>query len=418
MRLAFLAAVLLAAATTLWLLHRESPEHPGELDTGAVDTGDSIRDAGVPLRPSPQHKPATPRADPTTTPSEGERSRDRVGSGTESATIRVLDHEGAPVVGAQVIAILRKPPGEARPIGAMAHSTETGHATLKGLPKGEIEELLVMPPANRLDLARHTLPSWVGEDTVAKLPQGYTLMCVVRDHAGAPLPRATISMSDRRGGATGYAVDAEGRHSFKHLPAGSYEVRARLGTKTTGPVHAEAGGPEVVLEIDNRGSATIRIEGWKRGAFEPRGRLTPDPRKGPSHIYMDVGTSDGTITVHGANPDAVYTLWLGARDGQEVVYETDLRIDGRELVVRPQRALTISGRLIAPPDSRITAINVNDAGVHVKGTWVEAETYEVRGLPEGTWNVSARGRCPEGRLSADIRVQAGDTADLELKLKR
>ena len=130
---------------------------------------------------------------------------------------------------------------------------------------------------------------------------------------------------------------------------------------------------------------------------------------------MSVRPEKGLITIKGANPDSIYSLWLGARKGKSVVYETRLRIDGREIVVRPQPAFNISGRLIAPPDSKITSISVTHAGVFLKGKWVGAESYEVRGLPEGTWTVSARGRYPGGRLYGYVQARAGDTADLELR---
>ncbi len=425
MRLAIVAVLLVAGVAAVWLLGLDAPQQHGRSGYAAETT---VEEGGVadPQQPvlavrAPSESGVDPDPDepspPLPSPTRS-HPRDRAGSGQGSARIRILDGAGRPVFGARVIVILKRVPPQARAPGPLAHTDETGHSLLRGLEEGQIEKLLVMPPKGREDLARHTLPAWAGEDAVVTFPQGHTLSCVVHDHDGKPIPGASVMIRDPEFGDTGQLADASGRYRFIQLPEGSYEVRAQLGTKGTGLIRARAGGPEMVLKIDNRGRATIRIEGWRPGAFAARGRLSPDPLKGPNHVYLDIGTSDGTIVVQGANPDSVYTLWLGTRDGREVVYEQDLRIEGREIVVNPKPALNISGRLIAPPGAKVTAINVSNAGVFLKGKWVGTETYEVRGLPGGTWTIGAMGQCPDGRLSGYVQARAGGTADIELKLSR
>ncbi len=338
-----------------------------------------------------------------------------------SATITVLDWQDRPVGGAEVRAEAvadpagaGPPPLAARAPMARSATDADGRARLTGLEDGREYSLHVEAPAGRRDLAPMTETDWRPGDLILHLGRLYGIRGFVRDADGRPVGGATVHIF----GATWFyrfvETDPRGAFAFMDLGKGLYQVWVEVGAACaaetgTDDLSVEAGTEDLVIALPRFRDLLVRVVGCPAGehyvSLRPRG--TARDRSAP------IG-ADGTAPFKGVSPDTIYHLWVAPTDSGLCVYVPAVRGDAVEVVVRLAPGKSITGRLTLsealPDEWTEPAVRVYGPGFSVDGEVREDLTYEVRGIPEGEWEVCAWA----GSQSGTARARAGETADITL----
>ena len=106
-----------------------------------------------------------------------------------------------------------------------------------------------------------------------------------------------------------------------------------------------------------------------------------------------------------------------------------MRVSEEEIVVRPKRGGTIRGRVRTPDDVVLDSLSLWPFGA-VGGVFIEEEplagsfrwtsdvenkTFEVVGVPPGTWSVWVWGDQGEKHYEGDVEAAPGDEVVVDLR---
>jgi hypothetical protein len=116
---------------------------------------------------------------------------------------------------------------------------------------------------------------------------------------------------------------------------------------------------------------------------------------------------DGRVAFHRLDADTTYTLTVMGWDTEYYVLETGLRPGEGEITVEARRGVKITGRAVLPAGAKAVRISV-EVDVHGMSFGAEVSqqdgSFTLRGVPPGTWPVSARafvgGRTYVGKTTA------------------
>lgn len=334
-------------------------------------------------------------------------------------TVTVLDEEGKPVPRASV----RAAPLGTRSWRAGAEETtdQEGEARLAGLDGSLVHRLRVDLWERRGAFLPWSREDWRPADTTVRLERGQNrnraVSGWVRDTTGQPIEGALVCPCDDEQCFSPETTHADGTFTVEDLGAGDVTLEATVPGLLSGD---EGGtrvqpGSRVVLVVDLGLELVVRIADWQPDApawanlWGLRGEATV---QASARI-----AADGTARFRGLAPGGTYSLWVPpTKDGRSLL-RTDVRASSSPLHVALLPGKSIRGRLTLPEGARPAGVtaSLHDGHLTVSGT-VEADgTYEIAGLPEGTWTVRARARKGDAALSAEAEVPAGGTADLVLR---
>lgn len=286
---------------------------------------------------------------------------------------------------------------------------------------------------------------------------------------GQPLANATVRIHavgvTRSGVARTATTDEEGNFVFELMPPASYRFEVtgrdyvtppeaepprtyRLGEHATlnlvkggiiaGRVTNALGEPVVAIEV-----TAIRLRDAQGQRVEPVlwpiSRLTDD--RGQYRLY---GLLPGTYVVGANELTRAYAPSNGYEGETPIFYPAETRVTATELTVRPgeelsgidiryrsERGRTLSGKLTGALNGNAdefgmftVQLNLLPLGVTVAETFVNLERakgFSLYGLPEGEYEISARGTgsTGPGALSKPKRVslRGADVSGLELLLE-
>jgi hypothetical protein len=252
---------------------------------------------------------------------------------------------------------------------------------------------------------------------------------VVRDAQGKPVAEARLQRK-RDGSWSGERLDADGTFRIRGLEAGPVTLRAtgpgrRRDEKDATEVTVPAGTENVVLVVDAGLTLTVRIanasertsgrirvtllrwekERWERQESESADRDRP-----------------GQVTFLGLRTGERYAVAIAPEGDDLFAFQGD--VQPGEVTVRLERGRTIRGRLTLPDGGTRAYVGAtNDVGLRVTGTVQEDGAYEIRGVPDGRWTVSATCRVegtpgqPSRNYRAEGQTDAGGTLDLTLQAR-
>ena len=353
-----------------------------------------------------------------------------------SVAITVLDPEGEPVAGAYVGAVT---PAEwhetfnGRPIvvqgedvAGHARTDVSGVARLAGLPPTMIYRLQVTPPDGlrgepRGDLLRASIEEWRPKDETVRLGRDRPIRGVVRDDAGNAVAGAKVAWEDPKRPQRWTVVKTDDRGEFvlRELPDREVRVCAEMegnpfGHRDGTAVGVRPGATDVVLRVDRGVDLAVKVENWPADAGRIEATLVSEGNLvSPIEATVD---RDGTLTVRGVRPGTAYTLWIPpVGDGLSLLVE-HLKPTIEPIAVRLVPGKTIRGRLRLPPGARDAAVWAERLMLTsaARGEVDEDGRFEIRGLPDGDWEVKAQARRGGKTWAGSARARAGGTVDVEL----
>lgn len=284
---------------------------------------------------------------------------------------QVVDAEGKPVEGAQVMVSGVQPPAPAQTdaTGAFRFSRATGglqHLTVSHPDLGWIEkEIQIERSPARLDV---------------RMPRASLVQGKLADRDGSPVADATMSVDFH-----GVEVDSEGRFRFS-VPAGEHEVMAdaRDWVPLKKTITATGGPIELNLELSRPATVFGRVTGLLPGE---RGLVKLEEEG-------DMGTlpnDDGSFQINMVAP-GTWTLAASDANGRTVKRRVQVE-EGREVTV---------GDLPFPPLPEVRGRVLDPEGVavrYVRLSFLQGErkvyaSTDMKGrfkvhLLDGTWTVKA-----------------------------
>jgi uncharacterized GH25 family protein len=353
------------------------------------------------------------------------------------AVIRVLDEAGKPVAGAHVSAspVERETSdsGERfrrsdRDVGG--DTDGQGVCRLVGLDGDTVYSLRAGGPADREDVKDQRLDEWRPHDTTFRLERVFSVHGVVRDLEGRPVGDAYVSYQAGEHSGGGTPTDAEGRFVLRDLPAGEVALWAALKgndasvpsapgeTPTPGAsprVTVAAGTRDAVLTLDVGLEISVAIENAETAWGSANLREEGSDRRPLTEYY-----SQGRCRFRGLRREATYSLWISVDAIGRSHYSAGLRAPAK-LSVRLVEGKTIRGRLTSIQGLNGLSVTATDLAraITVAGRVEEDGAFEIRGLPEGAYAVTASGSTqdPAGTLWTGTAkdVVAGSSATIELR---
>ena len=390
-----------------------------------------LRDLGegpyeIHVKAPPQFGPVPPQ-----TASSGARNvRFELLAGA-AAYVTVLDYEGRPVAGARLGVSLEQEVAEAAGLQARSWgfaAKADGVAHVSGLAAGVAYHLSVQPPEGRDDLQPSETGDWAPEDVTVRLARAYVIQGVVHDLTGKPVAEAQVQYGreDDPGRWSGARTADDGTFQLARLERGRYRVRAQVGAgsmptprapgaQEEGWVVVEAGTRDLVLKVDPGATLRIRIQPWT-GDERGQGIALREQRDGGASYAYDQVEGDGVAVFRGCSPDRRYDVFVGGLPNGQYVLGRDLQATGQELVLAPQTGGTIRGRLRLPPggDVKRVSVGVRILGLHHGGQVADDGSFEIEGVPPGTWTVVGGAQRGAAWLSGETQAAPGASVEIEL----
>jgi hypothetical protein len=350
----------------------------------------------------------------------------RVRGGEEGAEIRlrrgvqavltVVDADGAPVRGAQVQAVpgTGQVPWSERRRFAPVSTDARGVARLPALDADQRHQLTVWPPSDAFAPLQRA--DWLPRDETLRLDRRLAVAGFVRDRAGQPVVGAVVSVEVAPGNSSGAATDEQGRFQVTGVQAGEVLVRVSLGGPWLAEARVRAGATDAVLVIDPGLSLVAHLEGAQAWGTQASLHIL----RGGAWTTIHRNASPGApLRFQGLEPGDLCTLWVPPNgptaDSARSALVTGLR-PGAEVKVRLAPGQSIRGRLALPAGARNFAVRATrEGGVDAWGQVQDDGRYEIWGLPEGRWTVTATAQTPSGMATGEAVADAGGTADVDLK---
>jgi hypothetical protein len=347
------------------------------------------------------------------------------------ADVTILDPEDRPVSGAEVIAERLRADGTTVPWAhSIAASDSQGVARLEGLdPRAEYRLLVDVNPQSR-NLFPRQVEAWQPGTTTIRLERALAVRGVVRDDRGQPVMEGSVQYW-REGLDAVVHTGREGTFTISGLRSGVIWLRA-----WTGEFREDRCSPHVAVDVGSH-DVVLTVPGLSLEVVVDELESTEDRS---SHAYLDLYAEQGggyasrghtwisetpRVVFRGLSSDESYTLWIhDPRDGWYVL-KTGLRAGG-VIHVRPTAGKTISGVVIGPPTgrngtpyvaaSRPGFFTAYSAAVGPGVVDFGPGRFEIRGLPDGEYTVSAHARDALGAWwRAETKAAAGGSTRLELR---
>ncbi len=332
------------------------------------------------------------------------------------ASITVLDEDGTPVVGA-VVTATHGGDGYVNLRERIATDV-SGVARLGGLDPAARYVLRVELDRSGSTFLPYASEGWEPKDQTIHLSRSLSIRGVVRDPSGRPVADAEVFVVSDDMAWAPRATGADGTFSIVGLSAGHVVVNVSVGDvwDEATAKEVEAGDQHVVLTIDPGLELVVRIDDWPaRRAAWTHARLSPqgDPESASLSVRV---ASDGTARFRGLKADRAYTLWIPPDADAWSLLRRDVRATSGDVHVRLARGKSITGRLLAADGMKARRVVASmDGAGGVSGTVKADGTYEIVGLPDGTWSVEASGLVDTTRHAAQGTAPAGGTLDLALR---
>jgi protocatechuate 3,4-dioxygenase beta subunit len=343
---------------------------------------------------------------------------------------RVVDSEGHPVAGARVSAAMEAvgPPSDIIDLYNPCPQTNSNAAVTTDA-KGRF----VLGP-----IAQGVFWVWVSADDFAPYTQtgaqlggagglrnldivlrrGASLTGQVRSVAGAPVPGASIHASCPEGGAD-TSTGPDGRYRLSSLPpGGTCRLSARADRFNSAEATVEVKAAENHLDLRLEPIKTVEIRGRVIGAAgEPVAGAGVESR-GALDGGKSLTAPDGSFTVEtfAGSSDCALSVW---KEGYAAYRSQSVPCDeaaAKEAVIRLERALTLTGRLLHLDPEQLATARVsagNDSFYTPRSSVSPDGTYRIGDLGPGEWKVSAVAdrRIVEGQVTLR-RGQEDATLDL------
>ncbi len=368
----------------------------------------------------------------------------------EVVSLRMIDPEGRPVVGASVfvsgVAYRAQPFPQDLWLGPRqgGESGADGIVRLGGMSREVPCGFEATPPTGRADLEPLRLDAWVPASGDLAFPGLGIVRGVVRGADGEPIPRAHIEVlrgSTWEGlGRTG----SDGVFEVRVPTTGTTQLSGVVievekgdpdgiywGERTTyrsESVGVEAGASGVVLVVDRGVDLAVRVTypgtrvGWGRGVTYD-GSLIDEASAASDHPGRgragSVGGEGELYRFHQLRADRTYAFWLAPDLAGFYVLAKGLRPvkDGTDVTVEAVKGRPVTGRIVGLSDVGRTTISAMQGFIYVYGESEPDGRFTFPGLPEGEWRMHAQVQ-RDGRMwVAHAVVVAGGDADLRLELQ-
>jgi hypothetical protein len=373
---------------------------------------------------------------------------------TEEVALRIEDTRGSPVVGAHVELSL-PPPGvtldpELPPYGDVSFrvisdgmTDAEGRVVLASVDVARLHRLTVRAPDERREFLPFEIQGWTPRDEVLALERGFFVTGSVRDVdqraiagrnvlATCPaLPEGGAAVRRRLDGGIRRVsrqarTNEAGAFRLGPLPRGSWMLSVYGAEDSATGVIVDRDVDSVVLTLPAGEAAPIvdlriRVPDF---AEEDRGTMV---FLGSNHARLD---DEGCVVFRGARVGKAYALWIAGLSGGRYVWEKEFHIDGENMTLQPRRGGKIRGSVRVPEGAQLDSLALWPMGII--RVWIEedpqagsfdwstdyvAGTFEVVGVPPGTWTVLVWGDCGEVTYEGEIEAGPGDEVVVELTSK-
>ncbi len=336
----------------------------------------------------------------------------RVVAAVPAVTITVLDAAGLPVVGAHVAADDGPKTREFHSGGA---TDREGKARVAGLRVGATYRLSAKP--NDKSHLAEFVEAWQPADTTIRLRDALTISGVVVDENGKPPGGFRVHVEGESDLDLG-GVDSEtdGRFTITGLAPGTYRVHADVDDfdapgQPVAPVEVRAGATNVRLEVAVGLVLAVALE--EKPPPHTQAALYAEPA---GEVRQRQASADGRFYFRRCRPGVTYSLWIPPTSEGLMVWKTGLRAPD-EVIVRRAPGKSIVVRVKTNEGDRSPFVSASRPPIHVDGRRRVDGAYEIPGLPDGTFEVSASANdgTPTGEYRrATATVEAGGSVDLTI----
>lgn len=316
--------------------------------------------------------------------------------------VRVVDWQGAPVVGARVrlsAMNANDTTGLAEEVAAallgQRSRTDAGGAVL--LPKLDPHWLIglsIDPPRDRSDLRSFAREGWKPRDEMFTLAQGWSVRGTVRDLDGRPVSGSIVRATAATGEIRTSFASEDGSFVVADLPAGPVQLVASLGheaiigeSQPAGPALSTSSGThDVVLIVDRGVSLRVRIENVPATATDVEAMLVPEGADATGFAHPGRFEASSLHFV-GLRPDRRYALWIAPTEVAPdlSLWQSGVRGDVGEIRVRLVAGRTVRGRIILPAGSWEASAAATRGLAQCEAKTSQDGRFEIRGVPPGTW---------------------------------
>lgn len=300
-------------------------------------------------------------------------------------------------------------------LGGGYRTGSDGTVRVTGLDPAATYALHVRPPDGRNDALDRRLASWSPRDETVRLDPARSVRGVVRDPAGRPIVGAWVRWKDaggNSGGGDDVTTDADGRFAIEGLGTDSVMLRAGVGSAwdaragaTSPEVRVVPGQNEPVLTLDPGLTLTVEV------GDEAKIHLLA--RAGGAWTNADSEWGTRRATFRGLKADEAYAIWAHAPESGTFAWTADARGGGAPLRLDLVPGKTIEVAVRGPAGAHVSVQATRD-GADADAERVSPGRWQVRGIPDGTWTVSANARVGDASWNASAKVEAGGSVDLEL----
>ena len=341
-------------------------------------------------------------------------------------TITVRAEDGAPMAGARVEANIDEDVIDAPDQGernAEAVTDAQGRCQLSGLDDVASYDLYVRVRSDGEAFAEEQLESWRPADTTVVLKRLHTLSGRVESPTGEPIDGALVTLDVEGARPASVRTKAGGVFVFDGREAGTGRLRATwhepasngtLVGAASETVAVRMGQRDVVLRLPLGRDLSVHIQNvsssWGLGR-----RLRVAPIGGPegARVWLEVGAS-GKVLCRGLDPVRSYYVWFGPSETGRYAYGK-VGPNQDSITLPAEQGGEVTVRVTWPEGAEPAEVCLSGPGFYIDADRKDDGTYEIRGVPPGTWRVTATARLGGEMLSAERDAAAGASVAIEVR---